>query len=241
MSILPELVAYLRRPVFTASHVPMNGQALAELFKLLGITLVLALLSVMITSGLYSAVSGDTPEVSQDFEALTKSGQLFFMAVIYAPLTEELLFRSWLGRRWGLLFVMPLILALSAALALSGQSEAAPDMSAISIIIVMGSLGFYLQRYFSTKRMEGLHEQAALHIFPYAFWGTSIIFALIHMSNYAGTGFQPLLVLMVIPQFIIGLILGFVRMRYGLPQAIGFHAAYNSVFVGLAMLGQAAS
>jgi len=158
MSILPELVAYLRRPVFTASHVPMNGQALAELFKLLGITLVLALLSVMITSGLYSAVSGDTPEVSQDFEALTKSGQLFFMAVIYAPLTEELLFRSWLGRRWGLLFVMPLILALSAALALSGQSEAAPDMSAISIIIVMGSLGFYLQRYFSTKRMEGLHN-----------------------------------------------------------------------------------
>jgi len=158
------------------------------------------------------------------------------MAVIFAPIVEELLFRSWLGRVWGVLLVMPVLLAIMAVIALSGQSGAMPTVSMIGVALVMGSLGLYLRRYFETKRVKGLQERAAQHIFPYAFWGSALIFALIHMSNYAGAGFQPFLILLVIPQFIIGAILGFVRMRFGLAQAIGFHAAYNGVFVGLSVL-----
>ena len=237
MPILPELIRYLRRPVFTTSRVPVNARAMAELLKLLGITLILALMSVTIASGFYSALSGETAKISEDFEAMSKGPRFFYMAVILAPIYEELLFRSWLGRVWSLMLAMPLLLAVLAILALTGQSEAMPNIATLGFVAVMTSLGFYLRRYFDTKSVVGAHERAAQQIFPYVFWGCAVIFGLIHMTNYAGSGFQPLLMLMVIPQFIIGAILGFVRMRYGLLQAIGFHAAYNSVFVGLSFLG----
>ena len=66
------------------------------------------------------------------------------MAVIFAPIVEELLFRSWLGRVWGVLLVMPVLLAIMAVIALSGQSGAMPTVSMIGVALVMGSLGLYL-------------------------------------------------------------------------------------------------
>ena len=186
-------------------------------------------------------LSGAPPKPSSGYEDLARSGRFFIAAIIIAPLTEELVFRSWLGKQWGVLLVMPVLLALSAALALSSQLEAAPMLSMVGIIAVMGSLGLYLSRYHQTKKIRDdevlRHDRAARAMFPYAFCGTTAIFALVHMSNYTGDGFTPLLVLLVIPQFIIGTILGFVRMRFGLLQAIVFHGAYNSVFVGLSFLG----
>jgi len=237
MPIIPELVRFLRRPVFTAERVPMNANALTELFKLLGLALVLAVLSVMIVGMMYSFSSGDMPETSKDFDAMSQGGQFFLLAVIIAPLTEELLFRSWQGRVWGVILVMPTILALFAMLVLLNHSEALGAISTLGVAIVMGSLGLYLQRYFQTKPINGLHEAATQQMFPYVFWGSAAVFALIHISNYASAGFQPLLILLVTPQFIVGAILGVVRMRYGILQAIGFHAAYNGVFVGLSFLG----
>jgi len=59
MPILPELISFLRRPAITAARVPMTVSAWSDLSKLLGISLVLALISVTVAGGLYSALSGD--------------------------------------------------------------------------------------------------------------------------------------------------------------------------------------
>ena len=51
-----------------------------------------------------------------------------------------------------------------------------------------------------------------------------------------------LLPLAVLPQFLIGVILGYVRMRFGLLCAMGFHGAYNiSVLTIFSLMGQAVS
>jgi len=237
MSIVSELIAFIRQPVFTAARVPMNAQSISDLLRLLGLTIMLAFVSVMTAGSLYVALSGAMPEVSEGFQSASQSENFIFTAVILAPFVEELFFRSWMGRVWGVMLAMPVILCLSAILAVSTQSEAYPSLTLMATFIVMGSLMIYVRRYHQTKHIDGVQAQMTRDIFPYVFWGTAILFGLAHMSNYADQGFQPLLVLLIIPQLIVGVVVGFVRMRFGLLQAIGFHAAYNGVFVTLSMMG----
>ncbi|MEP1231013.1 MAG: CPBP family glutamic-type intramembrane protease [Litorimonas sp.] len=242
MTILTELIAFIRRPVFTSVHVPMTGQSIIDLFKLLGLTFVLATVSVMISAGLYVLLVGAPAQHSEGFnEALTRGDQFFIAAVLIGPVIEELLFRSWLGKVWSILLIMPTLLCFSAVLILASQMQAAPRLSMIGVMIVMGSLGLYLSRYHQTKSITDVndelrHDAAVRAIFPYVFWTTTVLFALLHMSNYAQQGFTPFLMVLVIPQFIIGTIFGFVRMRFGVFQAIGFHGVYNGLFVGLFLL-----
>ena len=214
----------------------MTPSAGVQLLKLLGLTYVLAVMSATIAHSLYSVSSGQTAETSKAFKDMAQGSSFIFIAIILAPLIEELLFRSWLGRIWGILLAMPMLLAITAALSLYGHRSAMPEAYIFGILIVLGSLALYLQCYFDTKPVKGRHEQAVQQLFPYIFWGTTVIFALTHVKNHAGVGFQPLLILLVIPQFIAGATLGFVRMRFGVLQAMGFHASYNGLAIALSLL-----
>jgi len=236
MPILPELIRYLRHPVFTTARVPMTPSAGVQLLKLLGLTYVLAVMSATIAHSLYSVSSGQTAETSKAFKDMSKGSSFLFIAIILAPLIEELLFRSWLGRIWGILLAMPVLLAITAALSLYGHRGAIAEAYIFGILIVLGSLALYLQRYFDTKPVKDQHKQAVQQLFPYIFWGTTVIFALTHVQNYTGVSFQPFLILLVIPQFIAGATLGFIRMRFGLWQAMGFHASYNGLAIALSLL-----
>lgn len=68
--------------------------------------------------------------------------------------------------------------------------------------------------------------------FKYALYFSIILFALVHLSNFELYGkvyyIAPLL---VGPQLILGIILGYVRVRLGLSWSIGLHASYNAILV----------
>ena len=69
--------------------------------------------------------------------------------------------------------------------------------------------------------------------FKWGFWIFTLLFALVHLSNYQGMqGLWYLAPLLVSPQLSLGIILGFVRVKFGLPLAMAFHATYNAILLG---------
>lgn len=73
--------------------------------------------------------------------------------------------------------------------------------------------------------------------FTWIFYGLTLAFALVHLSNYPNLyEIWPLALLLISPQLNIGLFLGFVRIRFGLLWAITFHAVYNFLLLGPMLL-----
>ncbi|MFZ9004528.1 MAG: CPBP family intramembrane glutamic endopeptidase [Robiginitalea sp.] len=73
--------------------------------------------------------------------------------------------------------------------------------------------------------------------FKWVFWFFTLLFALIHLGNYQGIQNSWYLApLLVSPQLTLGIILGFVRVKFGLYLAMAFHAAYNAILLGPILL-----
>lgn len=75
--------------------------------------------------------------------------------------------------------------------------------------------------------------------FPYIFYGLTAAFAFVHLLNYGDWTMGLLLVspLLVAPQFVMGALAGFLRVRFGFWWAYGLHAGHNLVLVGFALGG----
>ena len=73
--------------------------------------------------------------------------------------------------------------------------------------------------------------------FSLAYYGLTLIFGFYHITNFEIT---PAILLwspvLVAPQLCIGLLLGYLRVRYGLLWAMALHALYNLVLVGPVIL-----
>jgi membrane protease YdiL (CAAX protease family) len=76
-----------------------------------------------------------------------------------------------------------------------------------------------------------------IKLFKMAFYAIGIIFAYVHLFNFKLTTnvilFSPLL---VAPQFFVGLIFGYIRIRFGLLWSILLHSLYNGLLVSLFLL-----
>lgn len=69
--------------------------------------------------------------------------------------------------------------------------------------------------------------------FKFIFWLLTLFFGFYHITNFDMSPTILLLSpLLVLPQIIVGAILGFIRVRYGLIWAIGLHAVYNLILLG---------
>ena len=69
--------------------------------------------------------------------------------------------------------------------------------------------------------------------FPWAFYLLTTAFALLHAFNFPGwKEHWALLPLLIAPQWVTGVFLGFLRVRFSLPWSIGLHALYNLILLG---------
>ncbi|MEM8726982.1 MAG: CPBP family intramembrane glutamic endopeptidase, partial [Pseudomonadota bacterium] len=75
--------------------------------------------------------------------------------------------------------------------------------------------------------------------FGWFFWVSTIAFALVHLANYQ-QGPLPLLLVLVIPQFVAGTIFGYARVHYGLWSSILLHALHNGAALALSTLATGA-
>lgn len=147
--------------------------------------------------------------------------QFFVGSVFMAPVLEELIFRAQLRRiSWSIAFV-----AFICGVLLSAFTG---TYWAFLISPVIFAIIFIVYRY--TIASDGLNSKFRFWtmVYPWYFHFTAICFALVHLSNFErGIALLPLGILYTLPQFAIGLVLGFTRMNFGLKYSIIVHSLYN--------------
>jgi len=232
MSLMKTIFHYLARPYFYRSKETLSLNFLPVLGKILALKFGLAFAAIYVTSLIFSGVGVERPSQSSSlFENLTIGTVI--LIVIVAPFFEEVLFRSWLRARRGILYIYPLTLFL--CILLLGRFFGVDITSTVlwtSLLcyIICAAIIFDA----STKRNIDDLVQA---MFPFAFWSTTTMFALIHLTNYNASEIGILGVLVVLPQFIAGTFYGYIVMRFGFIATFICHAAWNGSLIALTLLG----
>jgi membrane protease YdiL (CAAX protease family) len=192
---------------------------------LLAMLALVLLASVAVAAGMYipaPAIAGI------EFDALVILG-----VIAVAPVLEELVFRSWLSGRPGHGLA---VLALAAggigfallhtgAMVVSLAVLAAGLLTAIAAPVVLR--GAPPMRWFA-------------HGFAVFYWLSVLAFALVHLTNFS-SGTILVLLPLVLPQFVLGILLGYVRVRIGLWGAMLLHGLHNASALALAGMVMAAT
>lgn len=160
----------------------------------------------------------------------------FFSAVLIAPVLEEAIFRAGLRSATVSLAIQPILISL-----LLNQWQVA---LALTVIVVAGLLvDRYRQRDLGAAQRFALtmaRGRAFLRRYHYMVWGYALAFGLSHIFNFAvdaGSGWLALLIVFaVVSQAFGGLLLSYLRLRYGLLSAMAFHGAFNLAAFGIARL-----
>ena len=213
------------RPSFVAEPVATGWQAVKALAVLLAISV-----AIMIPLGLI-LVQVDLPTAirGQRVEPPPKQLRDLFVALAFAPVFEELVFRSWLsGRvaalRYGLFGLGALMLLLAdIALATSGRA-----LSGLAVVVAFAGL----VQWGRTHEADRAVPSWFIAQFRCFVCGSSLIFGLIHLGN-DDTPSGLLGLIAVAPQMIGGVLLAYTRTRLGLGWAILHHSLYNAVFFGV--------
>jgi membrane protease YdiL (CAAX protease family) len=157
-------------------------------------------------------------------------GRPNLLLLILAPVAEELVFRNALTpafaallrdarqRPWlALLSVAPLCVV---ALAFVGPSLFVREMGLAALFIGVSAL---ILRLRSPDLTLSRPVQIGYVIL------TSLLFAGVHLSNYAGLNMRPAALVLVLPQLLSGLLLAYTASRYGLRASMLTHSFYNAV------------
>lgn len=223
--ILQDLIAFLRHPSVlepAGLRKPNEWRTLGALY-LLHIS-VLLLIILPITSGVQALLELDPPDA---FDKISQAW-LIPLTVVIAPVLEELAFRGWQSGRPRALWLLGCTVTGSGALAVVMHRLAPPWTVAVLLATVaIAALGWFMLRKRATPK---LFRQA----YPWVFWLVALGFAGVHILNYGSP--SPLTVLLVLPQFWAGIMLGFTRQRLGLGASMLQHAGANAAVMALTLI-----
>ncbi|MEM6377289.1 MAG: CPBP family intramembrane glutamic endopeptidase [Bacteroidota bacterium] len=213
-STLQELLTFFRNP---QEHIS-KSEPLSAKVKTLVTTYLIFLVPVFLSTSFFilaeylGVVSEDDHKLT-DMLGDTHIAVIFLLVVLMAPFWEELFFR--LPLKWNRAYIFKLLLS---PFYLGGKKAYQRRLA---------------QFYLWWKKHYGV-----------IFYFTVVAFGLIHIANFRDLGsiWQVLLwgPLLVMPQLVLGCLLGFIRLRLGFWWAVALHATHNFIFVGIALLAQAA-
>ena len=210
------LLNYLKNPVYCSIEKPK----LTYLLKLYFVYLIAIIPVGIVANSLigYFNLNDLKPELSQ--------ANLIVYTVLIGPVFEEVLFRLLLRfTKRNLIIFFAVLGALSLYYIFQLKVKAVIILSLIMLIIVV-----FLQ-FYSRRKIELFISSN----FKYFFYFTAISFGLLHAFNFTGNISLIITFSLIIggPQIIAGLILGFIRMKYGIVYSILFHMMINSIAIFL--------
>ncbi|MHC5311081.1 CPBP family glutamic-type intramembrane protease [Myroides sp. LJL116] len=156
----------------------------------------------------------DTPQTS--LEVNFKDYPILFsiFIVVLAPLFEEFIFRFPLKFSYLNIFVIPLLIIcfLNTYVFL------------VKLSIVLYIISLIIQRFFLKKN--------------YIYITSLLCFTTIHLDNYDSLDNLKLFhtISLIFPQFLLAIILSFVRVKSNLKGSIIYHSAYNFIILLLAII-----
>lgn len=205
MKTLEKLMSFLKAPYRATSY---NNLKAIDFFYLLLITL-----AVVIPYALILEWAGMDQFDHKILEILEKNKWLVaVLVIIFAPILEEPVYRLHLDlKKSSILWSLGLSLLLIN-----------------SIWYPLAIFWIYLI-YLYVKVNQGQSPNL-----KFVVYFSSAMFALVHMGNFIDFDYGKyfyLVPLLVAAQFVIGLVLSYIRLNHGMKWAIIFHAVYNAVLI----------
>lgn len=188
---------------------------------LLIIALIHAILFVLEYLNIPRPLPNKLNDISQQFSSKL---MLFLVMCIWGPIVEECVFRLGLTLRkrdLGIAFAM-LYIGLAGHIFASFSWQTLLRL-AIAIAIFIG-----------VYKIEILHrfiEQKKETVFNVVIYLSIMTFGLVHITNFSPlTAAQiPYYMVLMLPQLFAGILLAFIRLRYGFGYAVLYHSANNSI------------
>jgi len=88
---------------------------------------------------------------------------------------------------------------------------------------------------------EGVNEWSFVNWwtsnFKILFWIFTLLFAAVHFSNFASTVSMYLAPILVLPQLVLGIMLGYIRVGWGTRYSMLFHGIHNAIPLSILLLG----
>lgn len=213
-------------PTFGAKPL-VPTQKRASLLLAVGLVHLVLGLVVLVQLWLVSRIAGPLPRPIMAPDTLAASPLAF---LVFAPLLEEPLFRGWLtGRLAALRFAVFGFTAM--ALMLAGLLLVPDHARALGWAGAAVALAGLVQWSLTRERRHAREvPHAFIRHFGWIAWGQAALFGLIHLGNYEPLT-SPWGLVVVLPQVLGGILLGYIRTRAGLVAAIAYHAAFNAVWL----------
>jgi hypothetical protein len=163
----------------------------------------------------------------------TPTAGFIVMAVVLAPFVEELLFRAGLRLPAYALYIGPPL-----CVAVFGPGRASLVIAAGLALLLGATAG--LRGWIARRKPGGGFgfERRFVARYAWVFWGYCALFAIAHVGNYEWQVLRSTVaVLGVLPQFVAGVFLSYLRLRDGLRSSMLAHLLNNAVGVALLAVG----
>lgn len=218
---MEKLFTYLKNPVYCQNEKPK----ISDLLKLYLIYFVFA---IPIGIAIFLVTKGF--HLTNVLNKIPKTPKNILMVVLVGPIIEETLFRSWLKfKKRNVILFLVVLLVISALLfyhTLLPKGRAFDNIMAVTHLTIFLGL-IVLLKFIGRRRIETF----IISKFKYFFYGTTILFGLLHATNYVGNpwiilAFAPIL---GAPQLFVGSMLGYIRMKHGLVYSMLFHIFFNLI------------
>ena len=147
---------------------------------------------------------------------------LFLLAAVWAPIVEELLFRFGLRRPKLIFLYVPLMIYVM---------HNGPNIVSLGIVVLLSFLLILFDLLRQTDEQYALPFAWRCYYrqwFPLVFHGSVLCCAAMHLMNYQFNDSMTWLVpLLILPQWLTGLVVAWMRMRDSMACAVVMHAIFN--------------
>ena len=243
-SLLHELFSYWIWPHYGAQlKVLPRGKKFRDIFRLWSFSAVIIFGIGLIIAEVMERTGYDLTQHSVVDLFLNQSTYvILFLVFLWAPITEELTFR--LGLRYSpyrLGFSIVFFATILAGMGLVLFNDffesfidwiylySRLEILAAYIFVVAGfgvGFGFIIKKRADHARIEKFYRKN----FQIIFYSLALLFGSVHLFNFLNLGeIWYLAIILVMPQLLLGLVLGYVRMFYGIVWAVLFHFLHNAI------------
>ena len=225
---IKEVLGFVKKPIQYKEQDPFKVN-----LKRLCIVLRIDLILLNIVSTFFGVLSSmgleEVFENHENVKMLTELPvwEIILFAIIILPFLEELFFRFPLKpRQWLFYILIPLYIICIGGFFIDFSSFAKSITVVVTILISLIVFGVYHRRIIA--RFTRIWHQK----FKLVFYSTALLFALIHLTNYQLSLTVILLApILVLPQFIGGILLGYIRLRSGFIWGFLLHALNNAILI----------
>jgi len=148
-----------------------------------------------------------------------------FIACVFAPVVEEMIFRFHLRRRnLNIYFIFSSVSVIIA----SCFSDELVKWS-IYLVFFISAIIFHVGL---SKKSVGRSQRLWMKYYSLIFYATSLLFGLVHLSNFEGlTVSDPFFIIYISSQIFAGLGFGYVRIKYGIGYSMLLHSCCNGIIL----------